>query len=170
MAKNSVKYEGAFTHDTKDIINHNLSDVALCSAELDVVSSTTLVNVPGMVTGILLPGTYKFQIDLSTINTANNGSKFAFKQSVASMLSAAQYTAKAYTASGLAVTKGTTITDQTLLLDNAAAVVIAAEITGVVVVSVAGTLQLQASEHTSHADTMSVLLNSKMQFEQITAG
>lgn len=172
MAKNRLLggMEGAFSHDMKDIVNHNFSDVSFCTTELDVTSSTTLTNIPGLVTDVLDIGTYKFSIKLPTVCTANNGSKFAFKQSVASMLSAAQYNAIAYTASGLAVSKGTTTTDQTLLLDNASAVVIYAEITGVVTVAVAGTLQLQAAEHSSHADTFSVFLNAQMQFERVTTG
>lgn len=172
MAKNKLLggMEGALSHDVHEIINHNFSDVSLCTTELDVTSSTTLTNIPGLVTDVLEIGTYKFSIKLPTVCTANNGSKFAFKQSVASMLSAAQYNAVAYTATGIATSKGTTTTDQALLLDNAAGVVIYAEITGIVVVAIAGTLQLQAAEHTSHADTFSVFLNAQMQFERITTG
>lgn len=172
MAKNKLLggMEGAFSHDLKDIVNHNFSDVSLCTTELDVVSSTTLVNVTGLVTDTLDPGTYKFRLLIPTVCTANNGSKFAFKQGTASMLSSAQYTSRAHTASAIATTQGTSTTDQALLCDNASAVVIFVEITGVVVVAIAGTLQLQASEHTSHADTFSVFVNAQMQFERITTG
>lgn len=172
MSVNSLNggHEGCFDKSTRDIVNHNFSDVSLCTTELDVTSSTTLTNVTGMTTGTLDPGTYKFEIELNTVCTANNGSKFAFKQGTASMITSINYTSRAFTASAVAVTKGSTATDQALLLDNAAAVVIAANITGVVVIGIAGTLQLQAAEHTSHADTFSVFVNSKMQFERITTG
>lgn len=171
MAKNRVKYEGALAQDTRDILNHNFSDVSLCDTQLDVTSSTTLVNVASMVTDTLGAGqTYKFRITIPTVCTANNGSKFAFKQSVASMITAIEYEAKAFTASGVAITRGTTTTDQALICDNAAAVVILVEITGVVDIAVAGTLQLQAAQHTSHADTFSVFKKAQMQFEHITTG
>lgn len=172
MAVNKLNggYEGCFDRGARVIVNNNFSDVSLCTTELDVTSSTTLANVTGMVTGTLDPGTYKFKIELDTVCTANNGSKFAFKQGTASMITSINYVSKAFTASAVAATKGSTTTDQALLLDNASAVVIAADITGVVVIGTAGTLQLQAAEHTSHADTFSVFVNSKMQFERITIG
>lgn len=184
MARNLLNAgkEGAFTRDMREIFNHNIADVSLCTTELDVVSSTTLVNIPGMVTGTLIPGaTYKFRCVLPTVCTANNGSKFAFKQGVASMISAIEYEAKAFTASGVAVSRGTTTTDQTLMLDNAAGVVILAEIEGVFTLASTQamydaqkndtlTLQLQAAEHTSHADTFSVFKNAKMYLDQIATG
>jgi hypothetical protein len=182
MAKNRLKEEGALHRGSKDIINHNFSDVALCDTQLDRTSSTTLTNVSGMVTEALVPGgTYKFSIKIPTVCTANNGSKFAFKFGAASMLSAAEYTACAYTATAPAVSHGTTTTDQALLCDNASAVVLYVEINGVVVIdntaalwaaynSGTTTLQLQAGQHTSHGDTMSVYKYAQMQFEHITTG
>lgn len=181
MSKNDLNSgkEGAFTKDIREIINHNFSDVSLCTTELDVVSSTTLVAVPGMVTATLEPGaTYKFSGKIPMICTANNGSKLAFKQGAASMIKSIEYEAKAFTASAVVVSRGTTITDQTLIMDNAAAVVTLVEIQGVVVIDNTAalvtakangtlTLQLQAAEHTSHADTMSVFINAQMQFERI---
>jgi hypothetical protein len=182
MAKNRLKEEGALHRGSRDILNHNFSDVSLCTTQLDVTSSTTLTNITGMVTDSLVPGgTYKFSITLPTVCTANNGSKFAFKFGTASMLSSIEYEAKAFTASAVAVTRGTTATDQALLCDNASAVVILVEIKGVLVLdntaalqaaSALGnlTLQLQAAEHTSHSDTFSVYKNAQMQFEHITTG
>jgi hypothetical protein len=182
MAKNRLKTEGALDQSARLIINHNFSDVSLSTSQLDITSSTTLTNIPGLVTDTLTPGaTYKFRCVLPTVCTANNGSKFAFKQGAASMVSSIEYEAKAFTASGVAVSRGTTTTDQTLILDNASAVVILAEITGVVTLASTQamydaaangtlTLQLQAAEHTSHADTFSVFKNAQMQFEHITTG
>lgn len=169
MALNKVKGEGTFNADSRKIINDNISDWSLCTTQLDVVSSTTLTNVVGMVTDNLQPGTYSFTINVPTVCTANNGSKFAFKWGTASMISTIEYEAKAYTASGVAVTRGTTATDQTLLCDNAAAVVIFVQITGVCVVTAAGNIQFQGSEHTSHADTFSVFKNATMEFQAIGA-
>lgn len=174
MAKNRIREEGAFHRGVREICNHNFSDVSLCDTQLDVTSSTTLANISSMVTdGLMGGGTYKFRIVIPTVCTANNGSKFAFKQSIASMISSIEYEAMAFTASAVAVTRGTTATDQALLCDNASAVVILVKIMGVVVIAAAGdggTLQLQAAEHTSHADTFSVFKNAQMQFELITTG
>lgn len=184
MAKNRMTggMEGVFTREMRRIFNNNASDVSLCDTQLDVTSSTTLVNISGLVTDNLVPGaTYKFKAILPTVCTANNGSKFGFKFGAASMISAIEYEAKAFTASAVAVTRGTTATDQALMLDNAAAVVILAEIQGVFVLNDTAalrlaeglgtvTLQLQAAEHTSHADTFSVFKYASLQVERITTG
>jgi hypothetical protein len=182
MAKNAIKNEGALDNTNRLIINHNFSDVSLCTTQLDVTSSTTLANVTGMVTESLVPGeTYKFRAVIPTVCTANNGSKFAFKFGTASMLASIEYEAKAYTASAVAVTRGTTATDQALLCDNASAVVILVEIEGTLIMDNTAallaahalknnTLQLQAAEHTSHSDTFSVFKKARMQFEHITTG
>lgn len=169
MAKNRVLLEGALTCDSRQILNDNFKDTSYCTTQLDVTSSTTLTNVTGMVTDTLQPGLYGFRLKIPTVCTINNGSKFAFKWGTASMITAADYTARAFTASGVAVTHGTTATDQTLLCDNAAAVVIYVEIEGTVNVALAGTLQLQAAEHTSHADTFSVYKYARMEVFPIGA-
>lgn len=171
MARNRLNsgQEGAFTRDIRKIIDDNIADVSYCTTELDVTSSTTLTNVVGMLTDTLQPGTYRFKINLPTVCTVNNGSKFALKWGTASMITSAEYEAKAFTASAVAVTRGTTATDATLLCDNASAVVILVEISGIIVIGIAGTLQLQAAEHTSHADTFSVFKNAFMEFTPIGA-
>lgn len=170
MAKNRVINEGCFDYTVRKIVNDNFSDLALCTTEFVAVTGTTgttLTNVVGMTTGILQPGTYKFRLNLSTTATANTGITLALKWGTASMITSAQYTARALTASGVVVTKGTTATDATPLLDSAAGVVIQADITGVVVVALAGTLQVQAAQHTAHADETKVLVNSTMEFDSI---
>jgi hypothetical protein len=173
MAKNILKSGnvGAFAEDMRLIANHNFSDVSLCDTQLDRTSSTVLTNISGLTTDTLGAGqTYKFSMTIPTVCTANNGSSIAFKLNNGLTLSSIEYEAKAFTASAVAVTRGTTTTDQTLICDNASAVVILIEIKGVIVVNVAGTLQLQAAQHTSHADTFSVYKNAQMQFEHITTG
>lgn len=169
MATNKLKYEGAFAQDDLRTANDNFRDVSLCTTQLDLASSTTLTNVAGMVTGILNPGTYTFRIAASTTATANTGLSLALKWGTASMLTSAQYTSRAFTASGVVVTKGTTATDAALWLDSAAGVVIEADITGVIVVALPGTLQLQMAPHSSNSDTASVLINSQMEFTPVGA-
>ncbi len=172
MSKNKILNEGALAADTRKIINDNLSDVSRCTTQFDAVTGTTgttLTNVVGMVTDSLEPGRYKFKITLSTTATANTGIKAALKWGTASMITSALYVATAKTASAVIVTKGTTATDAVAMLDNTSDVVIAATIEGVIVVALAGTLQLQAAQHSAHADTTSVLVNSFMEFEKISA-
>lgn len=172
MAKNKVLEEGALHAGTRKILNDNLSDVSRCTTTLDMVIGTTgatLTAVPGMVTDTLEPGRYKFKVTLSTTATANTGIKIAFDWSVASMVTSALYMATARTASSLEFTKSTTATDNTLILDSATGVIIGATIEGILVVALAGTITLQAAQHTAHADTTSVLLNSFMEFEKISA-
>lgn len=172
MAKNNVLYEGAFTKDIRKVINDNFTDNAICTTQFDAVTGTTgvtLTNVVGMTSGILQPGTYKFRLHIPCVATANTGITMALKWGTASMITAAQYTAKAFTASGVVVTKGTTATDATPLLDSAAGVVIHADITGILVVALAGTLTFQAAQHTAHADTVSVFINAWMELTPVGA-
>lgn len=172
MAKNRLVggMEGCISHDVHEIINHNFADISLCTTQLDMVTGTTgttLTNVPGMVTDTLEPGVYRFRLQLRTVATANTGIKLALKWGTAAMITAQTYTAKAITASAIVTTDGSTATDATALLDSAAGVVILAEIEGVCTVAIAGTLQMQAAQHSAHADTTSVLINSKMEFTRI---
>lgn len=172
MAKNKVKYEGAFAQDDLRTVNDNFSDVSLCTTQFDAVTSTTgatLTNVVGLVTDVLNPGTYRFRMNISCTATANTGIQMAVKWGTASMITSAQYTARAFTASGVVVTKGTTATDAALLLDSATGVVIQGDITGIFVVALPGTLQFQAAQHTAHSDTTSILINSSMEFTPIGA-
>lgn len=85
------------------------------------------------------------------------------------------------TAAGEANTNGSTTTDQTLIADNASALVISTEIWGTFTLNNTPalltaqslgqtTLQLQAAEHTSHADTFSVLAGAFMEVEHVTIG
>ncbi len=170
MATNKVRFEGAFDQSVQRVVNDNFTDSSLCTTEFVAVTGTTgatLTNVVGLVTGTLNPGTYNFSLRLSTLATANTGISIALKWGTASMITSAQYTARALTASGLVVTKGTTATDAALLLDSATGVVIEADITGVLVVALPGTLQVQAAQHTAHADETKVLVNSLMEVTPI---
>jgi hypothetical protein len=138
------------------------------STQLDAVTGTTgttLTSVAGMVVTVL-PGTYKFSVLVPGVTTANAGSKLAFKYATAALTSI-ESTARAYTASAVAVTHNTTTTDQTLIMDNATGVVIYTEIVGTMVVSTGGTITLQAAQHTAHVDTESVYVGGSMTFTRI---
>lgn len=172
MAKNSVLNEGALDQSTRRIINNNLSDVSIASATLSATSSdtgTTLTNVAGMVTGSLEPGTYQFEICLGTVATTNSGLKLGLKFGTASMLTSIEYDAVGSAASSMVASRGTTATDAASILASTTAILVA-RVTGTAVVALAGTLQLQAAQNASHADTTSVFLGSYMKFTRVTTG
>lgn len=169
MAINSLTLEGAVTQDVRTRINENFRDVSKATATFSATSGdtgTTLTNVTGLVTGELEPGTYSFRINLGTVATANSGLKIGLKQSVASMVSAIEYDAVGFTASGVVAARGTTTTDAATILGSTSAIIVA-QVSGVVTVALKGTLQLQAAQNASHADTTSVFLNSFMEFQKI---
>ena len=169
MAKNTVKNEGALSADTRKIINDNFRDVAVCTTTFSATSGTTgttLTDVPGLITATLDPGQYTFRAVLGVVSTINSGLKIAFKQGTASMVSAIEYDARAYGASSVAASRGTTTTDQTSIVAATAAYVHVL-IEGTVTIAAAGTLQLQAAQNASHADTTSVYLGSFIEFEKV---
>lgn len=178
MTKNRVNYEGALSHDAKNIINHNFSDVSLCTTQFDAVTGTTgatLTNVIGMATDTnpreyLVAGeTYKFRIELHGVATANSGLKIGLKQNNGCTLTSIESIAKGFTASAVAVQHSTTATDAASLFASTSAV-IACTIEGTLVVATGGTLQLQAAQNAAHADTTSVYAGSYMTFERVTTG
>ena len=171
MAKNKVKYEGAFTQDTRKTINDNFPDSSLCSTEFVAVTGTTgvtLTNVVGLVSGVLQPGTYEVEIDLLTTATANSGLKAALKWGTASMITSTSLAVQANSAAATANTIFTTSTDASPFVAATAAYV-GVKVKGVIVVALAGTLQLQAAQNAAHADETKVLVRSEMKFTAIGA-
>ena len=169
MAKNKVLNEGALDSTTRSIINHNLTDVSLCTTQLDAVTGTTgttLTSIAGMVSDTLEPGTYEVHIHWSGVSTANSGVKLGLKWGTASMITATEITATGRTASASATQHTTTSTDQTSLFAQTAAV-IEVDIRGVVTVGVAGTLTLQQAQNAAHADTTSTYVKSVMKITPI---
>jgi hypothetical protein len=166
MAKNVVSNEGAFTASTKNIINDNFADFSRCTTQFDATSGTTgttLTNVVGMVTDVLQPGVYEFEIDLGTVATTNCGLKLGLKFGTASMLTSIEYGAILGSATGIVTSRGTTSTDAASIVASTTAI-LKARVTGTCVVAVAGTLQLQAAQNASHSDTTSVFAGSYMKF------
>lgn len=169
MSKNAVKFEGCFSNDTLRTVNQNLADVSLCSTQFDAVTGTTgatLTNVVGLVTGDLVPGTYRFKINLAGVATANSGLKVGLKFGTASMLTSIESTSRGFTASAVAVQHSTTATDAASLFASTTAV-INCVLEGTLVVAITGTLQLQAAQNAAHADTTSVYVGSHMEFTRV---
>ena len=115
---------------------------------------------------MLFRSTYRFMIHLAGVATANSGLKVGLKQGTASMLTSIESIARGFTASAVAVQHSTTATDAASLFASTSAV-INCIIEGTVVVATAGTLQVQAAQNASHADTTSVYLGSYMTFTKV---
>lgn len=169
MAKNQVLYEGALGSDTRKILNDNFEDISVCTTQFNATSGgtgATLTNVVGLVTGTLQPGTYRYKVNVSGVSTANSGMKLGFKFGTASMLTSIENSARGFTASAVVAARSNTATDAATMLGSTSAI-INAELEGTLVVALAGTLQLQAAQNASHADTTSVYAGSYMMFKKI---
>lgn len=171
MAKNRVKYEGAFTNDTRKVINDNIPDVSRCTTQLLVdsgSSGTTLTNVTGLVTDTLQPGTYDVEINLITTATTNSGFKAALKWGTASMITSTALSVSGRSAAAVANTTFTTSTDASPFIAATSAYV-NVTVKGTIVVALAGTIQLQAAQNASSADDTTVEVGSTMKFTPIGA-
>jgi len=166
MTKNIVKFEGAFTADTRKIINDNFEDFSSVSTQIDVTSSVALVNATGLVTESLPVGTYYIYANLITTANAAGGIKVALKQGTASMLSSVNLVGRALTASAVAVANITSTTDATTIIGSTAAV-INTIIEGIFTVSTAGTIQVQFAQNVSNAAATSILVGSHLSVAKI---
>lgn len=171
MSLGYLKKEGAFDASLKKEVAQHIGDVSKSTVEFDADSGTTgttLTNVEGLVTGVLDPGTYKVEIDLSLTSTSNSGLKVGLKFGTAAMLTSIDVTSVAFTATGVGVTRATTATDAASIQASTAAI-IKNLITGHLVVAKHGTLQLQAAQNASHADNTTIYVGSTMKLTKITS-
>lgn len=168
MAKDRVLESGSFHDGIRRIVDRNFSDISLCTAQVDVTSSTTLVDCTGLTTdGIsLAPGTYKFAAFLAGTAGASGGLKVAFKQNNSLTLTSIEATGIGYTASAVAVQHTTTATDAASLFAQTAAVIFC-KIFGTLVVATAGTIQLQFAQNASNGTATSIYVGSRMEFTRI---
>jgi hypothetical protein len=145
-----------------------VSDTAKCTTQFDAVTGTTgatLTNLTGMVLTVV-PGTYRFYINLPMVTTANAGVKTGFKLT-STVLTSIDYTSRLFTAAGVAVQHGTTTADQTAMAALTAAATINTVIEGTMVVGTGGTIQMQAAQNAAHADTLSIYVGASMTFTRI---
>ena len=166
MAVNAIIGEGSFDYESRTTANENFADWSQSTTEFDVDSGstgTTLTNVVGLVSGILQPGTYEVEINLTCVATANSGLKVGLKFGTPSMLTSIDVTSVALTATGVGVARATTATDAASIQASTAAI-IKNIITGRLVVAAAGTLQLQAAQNASHTDNTTIYVGSFMKF------
>lgn len=134
------------------------------TAQLDKTASTVLANVTGLSQAVLA-GTYFFEINLTGTAGASGGWKVAFNYTGAT-LSALNATGFAFTASAVAVAATTTTTTQASIIASTAAN-IGGRITGTMVVTAAGTVQLQFAQNVSDGTACSIYVGSTMWFVKI---
>jgi hypothetical protein len=140
-------------------------NVKRTSASVTANASTTFANVTGL-SFTVVPGTYSFSLMLpSTVASGTGGIKYAFNYTTA-VLSAIEATGRGYTASAVAVQHTTTTTTQTNLFSQAA-VVIFTEITGTMVVTTGGRVDVQVAQNTSDASNTIALLGGTGSFTRI---
>lgn len=172
MTQQTIRNEGAFDYTIRYQINDNFTElytgyagrvqVVRQSADVTATTNTTLANLTGLV-HTLEVGTYKFRVAIQALSTANGGTKVAFNYTAPTSL---QCEAKAFTASGVAVTRVTTTTDQASLV-AATAANICIELEGTIVVATAGTIQVQGAQNASHADTTTFYTGSTFEITKI---
>lgn len=147
-----------------------VSDTQFCTTQFDAVTGTTgatLTNVVGLTGFSLVAGaTYKFEVNVSGVSTANCGIKLGFGYTTLTATSI-ESAAQGFTAAAVAVQHTTTSTTGMTLFGQTAAV-ISVRITGRLVVNAAGTLAVQAAQNAAHADTTSVYVGSSATFTRIS--
>lgn len=168
MAKDRVTEVGAFHDGIRRTVDRNFSDVSLTTAQVDVTSSTTLVDCTGLTTDAfsLTPGTYKFIAYLAGTSGASGGLKVAFKQNNGLTLTSIEATGVGFTASAVAVQHTTTATDAASLFAQTAAVIYC-KLIGTMVVATAGTMQLQFAQNASNGTATSIYVGSRLEFTRV---
>lgn len=138
-------------------------DTSYVTTQLDKTSDTALANLVGLASIPLVAGaTYDFDIFLSGTAGGSGGWKVAFNYTNATLTSL-ESVGLGYTASAVAAQHTTTTTTQTSLFAQTAAV-IAARITGQLVVNVGGTLAVQFAQNGSNGTASSIYVGSKARF------
>jgi hypothetical protein len=137
------------------------------TAQFDATSSTTgttFTNLTGMVQTVV-PGTYSYTVRLPGISTTNSGMRAAFKYT-GTVLSSIQNTVALRTSSNITTANSTSTTDQANL-GGATAAIIYLVLEGSFVVTTGGTIQVQAAQNASHADTTSVYVGATFNLTRI---
>ncbi len=140
-----------------------IADIKKCTTQKDSTSAT-LADIVGLTAQAVVPGTYRFRCVLPGLADGTGGVKYAFKLTT-TVLTSIEATGMGYTASAVAVQHTTTTTDQTLLFDQAAAVIMTV-LEGTTVVGTGGTIALQTAQHTANA-TSSTYVGASMEFVRI---
>lgn len=160
-----VTLTGTQTLTNKTLTDFINTDAKASTSQLDVTSSTVLVNVPGLSVNVNAAGTYAFHVHLATTANASGGVKVGLGGT--STWTSINTTGYGYTASAVAVTTGTTATPGTAVVTDTAAV-IGVVLEGTVVVNAAGTITVQFAQNASNGAASSVFVNSYMELTRIS--
>lgn len=145
--------------------NLYVPDLKRCSASVTANGSSTYANVTGL-SFTVVAGTYAFQCELaSTVASGTGGIKYAFNYTTA-VVSVLEASGIGMTSAAVAVQHTTTTTTQTDLFTQAA-VVIFTKLTGTMVVTTGGTVDIQMAQNTSNASNTIALIGSWAQFTRI---
>ncbi len=138
-----------------------------CTAQVDVGTSTALVNITGLTGFAVVAGAvYKFEINISGTSGGSGGMKLAFKLSTTT-LTDLEAMATGFTASAVACQHTTTATDQASLYAQTAAV-IGVRITGRITVNAAGTMAVQIAQNASDGTNTSAYVGSYATFTRVS--
>lgn len=145
--------------------NLYVPDLKRTSASVTANGTTTYANVTGLSFTVAV-GTYEFDVYLpSTVASGTGGIKYAFNYTT-TVLSALQATGSGFTSAAVAVQQTTTTTTQTDIFTQAA-VVILVRISGTMVVSTGGTVDVQVAQNTSNGSNSIALIGGWGQFIRI---
>lgn len=155
---------------TQTLTNKTLTDFInggskVCTAQVDVTSSTTLVNVTGLAVALTAGATYNFRARITGTAGASGGAKVAMVASNSLTATSVSYTAWNYNAGTInAVTSTTTLGTA---VGGANAVITDIIIEGSIVVAVAGTLNVQIAQNTSNGTATSAYINSNLTVNRV---
>lgn len=136
-------------------------DNKVLAASATFTSNTVAATLTGF-SWTVVPGTYKFDVNLPQTATVNGGTTISFALTTA-VITSIQYQTYAATASDNTTavsTQGTTATSATKVFDSKTAAYTLVNIKGTMVVGTGGTFAWQACQNTSNSDTTTILLGS----------
>lgn len=153
---------------TINAANKLAAPICLSNSVLNVTSNTTLADIPGYETPVLLAGRYAIEVNNSVNCNSSGGVKFAVKQDSAGLLSQLTLNGTAFDNAGVFQTTYTTsLTDQFAFLNISGIASRAINIFGTVTLTKAGKLKLQFAQAASNATASSVIAGGFMRITQI---
>jgi hypothetical protein len=142
---------------------------ALCTAQFNATdgdTGATLTPVTGMVVTVV-PGTYRFYVNVPGVSTVNAGIKLAFKYA-GTVVSNMESTARGYSAAAVEVNHTTNAADEAVLFGDNTLAYVSVVVEGVAVIGTGGTIQFEAAQNAAHADVTSVYARASMTFKRIS--
>lgn len=134
------------------------------TAQSDFASTTTLAAITGLSVALNASSTYTVEAALPVTSGSSGGVKLSLDTSNSLTLTSLSLTGKFFTAAGVAVVNTTTFQGSI----GSTATVLLAELTGVLVSNVAGTLTVKAAQNASNATTTSILTNGWLRVNKIS--